>query len=220
MKYQAINEKISILTNKANDMSSPAKRTQVLQNALDVVSGILKVLDVNIGIASNAEDAIENIISSNRFKNSKVENWFCTHPIYPDERVALEVCGTNICQVKFYWLNDNSTKARISAGVMLTPNWEDRDSTQNNEYKVGIDFFLKKDAKSLLMVVSNRGNLRVMEFSDRLTHTQVEILDKLAGSLALESQKAFHAALWDAFALSEESQGICISIDCTLESLS
>ncbi len=203
MKYQAINEKISTLTSRANDMSSPAKQTQVLQNALDIVSGVLKILDTNTDIAFNIEGAIENIISSNRFKNSKVENWFCVHPIYPDERVALEVYETNICQVKFYWLNDNSTKARISAGVMLTPNWEDRDSTQNSEYKVGIDFFLKKDAKSLLMVVSNRGNLRVMEFSDRLTRTQVEILDKLAGSLALGSQKAFHTALWDAFALSE-----------------
>lgn len=202
MKYQALNDKISTLANKAEDMSSPAKQTQVLQNALAIVNDVLGVLDTT-SVVAPPEEVMENTISANRFKNSKVESWFSKHPIYPDERAALEVCETNICQVRFYWLNDNSTKARISAGVMLTPNWEDRDSTQNDEYKVGIDFFLKKDAKSLLMAISNRGNLRVMEFSDRLTHTQVEILDKLVGSLKLGSRKAFHATLWDAFALSE-----------------
>ena len=203
MRFQTLNDKISELTKCSKKLGSPADQVRALSAAAEVANEIIKILNPGAIELKYGEDALEDIISSNNFKNYKVEGWFSFHPIYPDERLALRFYESNLCEVKFYWLNDNSTKSRISAGVMLTPNWEDRETTENDDYRVGIDFFLKKDASALLMVISQRGNLRVMEFSERLTHTQVEILEKIAGSLTLSSKRAFHETLWNALALSE-----------------
>ena len=203
MRFQTLNDKIFGLTEASKVLESPADQVKALSAAVEVANEIIKILNPNVTGLKYGEDALEEIISSNNFKNYKVEGWFSFHPIYPDERLALRFYESDLCEVKFYWLNDSSTKSRISAGVMLTPNWEDRETTENDEYRVGIDFFLKKDASALLMVISRRGNLRVMEFSERLTHTQVEILEKITGSLTLTSKRAFHEVLWNALALSE-----------------
>lgn len=203
MSHQALKDAIRQLSVDSENLTSANEKVKALSSAIEVANEIVKILDPSASGLRHGEDALEEIISTNTFRNSKVEEWFSFHPIYPDERLALKFFESDICEMKFYWLNDNSTKARISAGVMLTPNWEDRESTENDDYKVGIDFFLKKDAKSLLMVISDRGNLRVMEFSGRLTHTQEQILDKIAGSLSLSSRKAFHTVLWESMALSE-----------------
>lgn len=203
MSHQALKDKLHQLSVDSERLSTAGEKVKALSSAVEVANEIIKILNPNASGLNQGEDALEEIISTNSFRNTKVAEWFSYHPIYPDERLALKFYESDICEIKFYWLNDNSTKARISAGVMLTPNWEDGDTTENDNYKVGIDFFLKKDAKSLLMVVSERGNLRVMEFSDYLTHTQEEILDKIAGSLALPSRKAFHNVLWESMALSE-----------------
>ena len=203
MSHEALKNKIIELHDKSKTLESASEKVGALSTAIEIANEIVKILDPSTSGLRHGEDALEEIISTNSFRNTKVAEWFAFHPIYPDERLALKLFESDICEMKFYWLNDNSTKARISAGVMLTPNWEDGDTTTNDNYKVGIDFFLKKDAKSLLMVVSERGNLRVMEFSERLTHTQEEILDKIAGSLSLSSRKAFHTVLWDSMALSE-----------------
>lgn len=203
MSHQALKDAIKQLSVDSEKLTSANEKVKALSSAIEIANEIVKILDPNVSGLRHGEDALEEIISTNTFRNSKVEEWFSFHPIYPDERLALKFFESDICEMKFYWLNDNSTKARISAGVMLTPNWEDRESTENDDYRVGIDFFLKKDAKSLLMVISERGNLRVMEFSGRLTHTQEQILDKIAGSLSLSSRKAFHTVLWESMALSE-----------------
>lgn len=203
MSHQALKDAIRQLSVDSENLTSANEKVKALSSAIEVANEIVKILDPSASGLRHGEDALEEIISTNTFRNSKVEEWFSFHPIYPDERLALKFFESDICEMKFYWLNDNSTKARISAGVMLTPNWEDRESTENDDYKVGIDFFLKKDAKSLLMVISDRGNLRVMEFSGRLTHTQEQILDKIAGSLSMSSRKAFHTVLWESMALSE-----------------
>ena len=203
MSHEALKNKIIELHEKAKSLESASDKVKALTTAIGAANEIIKILDPGVTNLKQGEDALEEIISTNSFRNQKVAEWFSFHPIYPDERLAIKLYESDICEMKFYWLNDNSTKARISAGVMLTPNWEDGDTTANDNYKVGIDFFLKKDAKSLLMVVSERGNLRVMEFSERLTHTQEEILNKIAGSLALSSRKALHTVLWDSMALSE-----------------
>ena len=203
MSHEALKNKIIELHDKSKTLESASEKVGALSAAIEIANEIVKILDPSTSGLKHGEDALEEIISTNSFRNTKVAEWFAFHPIYPDERLALKLFESDICEMKFYWLNDNSTKARISAGVMLTPNWEDGDTTANDNYKVGVDFFLKKDAKSLLMVVSERGNLRVMEFSERLTHTQEEILDKIAGSLAISSRKALHTVLWDSMALSE-----------------
>ena len=203
MKFQKLNEKIAELSNNSNKLSTPAEQVNTLSIAAEIINEVIKILKPNVNNLQYGEDVLENIISSPTFRNYKMEKWFSYHPIYPDERMALNFYVNDLCEIKFYWLNDNSTKSRISAGVMLTPNWEDRSTTENDRYRVGIDFFLKKDASALLMVVSKRGNLRVMEFSKKLTHTQVEILDKISGALMLDSKKAFHEVIWNALALKE-----------------
>lgn len=201
--HQALKNSIHQLSIDSEHLSTASEKVKALSSAIEVANEVVKILDPSASGLKHGEDALEEIISTNTFRNTKMEEWFSFHPIYPDERLALKFFESDICEMKFYWLNDNSTKARVSAGVMLTPNWEDRDTTENNDYKVGIDFFLKKDAKSLLMVISQRGNLRVMEFSGHLTHTQEQILDKIAGALSLTSRKAFHNVLWESMALSE-----------------
>ncbi|MCA9343255.1 Eco57I restriction-modification methylase domain-containing protein, partial [Candidatus Saccharibacteria bacterium] len=119
------------------------------------------------------------------------------------DKVALRFYEDEIVETKFYWLNDTSTKARVSAGVMLTPNWEDSELTRNENYKLGIDFFLTHDSKSLLLVVSNMGNLRILELNNKLSHTQYEILANLKSALQLETKEQSHKILWDSLALSE-----------------
>lgn len=203
MKYQALNDSLSALTNATQTIASPSDQVHALTSALNVIREIIKILDPENNKLIDADDILENIIPNTKFANYKIESWFSEHPIYPSERTALYVYDNDICEMKFYWLNENSTKARISAGVMMSPNWEDRDSTRNDSYKVGIDFFLKRDCKSLLMVISNHGKLRVMEFSDRLTHTQVEILQKISGCLGSGSKQTLHSMLWGSMALSE-----------------
>lgn len=203
MSHQALKDKLHQLSANSERLSTAGEKVKALSSAVEVANEIIKILNPNASGLNHGEDALEEIISTNSFRNTKVAEWFSYHPIYPDERLALKFYESDICEIKFYWLNDNSTKARISAGVMLTPNWEDSETTENDDYKVGIDFFLKKDAKSLLMVVSERGNLRVMEFSDYLTHTQEEILDNIKDALNLPSRKAFHNKLWESMALSE-----------------
>ena len=201
--HQTLKDSIQQLSISAEHLSTASEKVKVLSVALEVANEIIEILDPNTSGLKHGEDALEEIISTNTFRNTKMEEWFSFHPIYPDERLALKLFESDICEMKFYWLNDNSTKARISAGVMLTPNWEDRDITENDDYKVGVDFFLKKDAKSLLMVISHRGNLRVMEFSERLTHTQEQILDRISGALSLTTRKDLHDVLWKSMALSE-----------------
>ena len=204
MRYQALNTSLSELTKASENCATASEQVHALGSAVNVIREIIKVLSPNSHSLKSSEDMLEDIIPNTKIStNSKVESWFCSHPIYPSDRAALYIFENNLCEIKFYWLNENSTKARISAGVMISPNWEDRDSTHNDSYKVGIDFFLKKDCKSLLMVISDHGNLRVMEFGDHLTHTQVEILEKIEGCLDGDSKSMLHSTLWDSMALSE-----------------
>lgn len=203
MNYQVLNEKISLLSRSNYDLKTPSGKLKALSDATNIINEVLKILNPNITGLRYGEDALENILPNNCFPNSKVESWFSQHPVYPDDKLAIRFYESNLCEVKFYWLNDNSTKSRIAAGVMLTPNWEDSETTENDNYRIGIDFFLKKDTSALLMVISYRGNLRVMEFSNRLTHTQVEILNKIEGALTLPTKSSFQKLLWDSLALSE-----------------
>lgn len=149
------------------------------------------------------EDALDEVIPTSTFPNTKTETWFQMHPYLGGERVALNLFEDDKVQIKFYHLNDSATKARISGSVMISPNWEDSKLTHNDEYKLGLDFFLTAKNESLLMVISDYGNLRVMEFEDRITHTQKEILEGIQGVFKLPTKDAIHQLLWDSLALSE-----------------
>ena len=157
------------------------------------------------------EDLLDETIPASSFPNQKVESWFEKHPYLGGERTAMRHFHDDSAPIesKFYWLNKSSAKSRVAAGVSLTPNWEDSDLTKFPSYKVGIDFFMTADGDSLLVAISNEGNLRVMQLSERLSNTQIDILRSIDGAAGfdgigdLEPQRTIHKTLWDAFALKE-----------------
>ncbi len=191
------------LSNKIEQLTTEADLRKSLDLAIETANELLRVLDPHVSNLRTGEDALDDAIPVNQFPNQKVENWFMNHPYFTGDKVALRFYSSNNVETKFYWLSDSATKARVSAGVMLTPNWEDSELTRNESYKIGIDFFLTANTKSLLVAISNNGNLRLLEFGNKLTHTQIEILQKLRGVLALPTKAQIHKTLWDALALSE-----------------
>lgn len=194
--FQSLDTKIQELANESDARKS-------LDIAIETANEILRILNPDTDNLRVGEDALDDAIPVNQFPNQKAESWFANHPYFTGDKVALRFYSSDTVETKFYWLSDSATKARVSAGVMLTPNWEDSKLTRNDSYKIGVDFFLTSKAKSLLVVISNNGNLRLLEFSEKLSHTQIEILQKLSGSLILATKEQIHKTLWDALALSE-----------------
>ena len=191
------------LAKKIHELTNEPDNRKSLDIAIETANELITLLDPQASNLKTGEDALDENIPVNKFPNYKAESWFAQHPYFTGERVALNFYESDVAQVKFYWLGDTATKARVSAGVMLTPNWEDSDLTRNDQYKVGIDFFLSANTKSLLMVVSNNGNLRILEFNDHLSNTQHDILKNLRGVLVLDTKDQIHKTLWDALALNE-----------------
>ncbi len=196
MSLEALNKKIQ-------DLYTETDRRKSLDIAIDAANEVIKVLKPSVDNLLTGEDALDRAIPVNQFPNQKVENWFSGHPYFTGDKVALRFYEDEMVETKFYWLNDTSTKARVSAGVMLTPNWEDSELTRNDNYKLGVDFFLTHDTKSLLVVISNMGNLRILELNNKLSHTQYEIFTNLKSALQLDSREQSHQILWDSLALSE-----------------
>ena len=155
-----------------------------------------------------------------QFSNSKTESWFEQNPAFRGERVALIHFSVEDAPIesKFYWLNSSATKARISAGTMITPNWEDSTSTKHPQFKVGINFFLSSKADELYVVVSDSGRLRLLDLTGKLSNTQKEILDNFRGAAGLTvagsdmPQAAIHTQLWEAMALKEVNRKFYIGI--------
>ena len=202
----------STLANKINELTNEPDNRKSLDLAIETANELITLLNPRVTGLKTGEDALDENIPINKFPNYKAESWFAQHPYFTGERVALNFYESDTVQIKFYWLGDTATKARVSAGVMLTPNWEDSDLTRNDQYKVGIDFFLSANTKSLLMVVSNNGNMRILEFNDHLSNTQQEILQNLRGVLELGSKEQIHKTLWDALALSEVNKKFYLGI--------
>jgi type I restriction-modification system DNA methylase subunit len=89
----------------------------------------------------------------------------------------------------------------IAGAVNFTPNWEDADYTRDSSTaRVGIDFFLTP-TNSLIVALSNRGKLRIMELSDHVSNTQVEILASWRWVYSLSTREAMHTTLWEALKL-------------------
>ncbi len=206
------------LDNLVHELSQEKDREKSLDIAVLVANEFMRILfpdDARGERWSEAllegEDLLDNVMPVSNFPNQKVESWFEKHPYIGGERTALRHFQEEDAPVEshFYWLNKSSAKSRITAGVMLTPNWEDSDLTKFPDYKVGIDFFMTADGSALLVVLSKEGNLRVLELSERLSNTQIDILGKIDGAAGLTapddepSQGIVHQTLWDAFALKE-----------------
>lgn len=185
--------------------------------AIDLANQILKMLGIPEEALKDSDSVLDEALPTSKFSNQKMETWFEPHFRFTSARLALNHFDDPrfLLKSRFYQLNESATKAKISASTQIDDNWEDLELTRKPEYKVGIDFFLNADANALLMVVSNYGNLRVLELTEKISHTQIDIFNKLVGlmqkydgidpktgeRIEFEPQKSIHKSLWEALAL-------------------
>jgi hypothetical protein len=205
------------LNEKLKTLSKATKQIDVLFAGLDVANEIMHILGIPYDQIETGEDMLGKAFPNARFRTQKVEKWFVENPISGSARVALNHYDKNEYPIesKFYMLSDTPRKEKIAFATQLFPNWEDSDRTMIPNYKVGIDFFLCPKTKSLLFVATKRNNLRVIEFAEKLTHTQIEILNKIQGcvlykgldetgkQLPFEPQRTIHTTIWNALDLKE-----------------
>lgn len=187
--------------------------------AVDIADEIMK------GIIPDEEDWHEQLTHNSQedavlpdplpldiFKTKKQETWFVSHPILGSARVALSHFNSDKSPLesRIFWFSEKETKQKVSATTQFISNWEDSNLTRNENYKVAIDFFLSYDTNTLMMVVTNRQKLRVMEFNDSLSNTQKQILAEklftipsIAKGSEISPQESIHNLLWNAFQLKE-----------------
>jgi type I restriction-modification system DNA methylase subunit len=156
-------------------------------------------------ITDEATSAPEDIIGENFIdlpNAERFDSWFRNHPDFAGPKSAFELLDGSQpkLQAKLYWLKKRS-HALMAGAVHFTPNWEDAEWSRNENYKVGIDFFLSPDAKSFHIVLSNFGKLRVLEFTERLTNTDIEVLEKWHNLVAINNLELLHSTIWDSFKL-------------------
>lgn len=194
------------LSLRSNDISllkdeNISLKNKPLGTALTIANEILLILDSNANVEKDVAKIALNTID---FKNVRHEKWFQNNPRRINKKVALvHYDKSPKFETRFFWLNNNTTKSIVSAAAHISPNWEDTEETkQAANLKVGIDFFLKPNANSLLIVITNLGNLRVLELSDAVSNTQVEILSDLADIGKLDNIEDLHEKLWESFSVS------------------
>lgn len=194
----------SDLNTKLKQLYDESDHRKSLDIAIESANEVLKVLSPSVSGLAYGEDALDNAVSASKFPNHKIESWFTPHPYFADDRVALKLYDSDNVEAHFYWLSDSATKARIAAGTAITSNWEDSELNQKDDsYKVGLDFFLSHDTNSLLVVVTSKNNLRVLELEGRLSNTQADIFKSIKGAFDLPAKSQIHQTIWDALALSE-----------------
>jgi type I restriction-modification system DNA methylase subunit len=178
-------------------------------------SGLRTALAVLNLLGCNPEKNVEDIqLTKLQLPNAeRYDHWFQPHPYFKSNRSCFELVDLDTIpvQAKFYWLQKKS-KLAISGGVHFSPNWEDSEFTRAEGYKVGIDFFLSAKADSLLIVLSDRGKLRIVELNERLRTTQVEIFIKWAQLNQASTPEILHAALWRTFQLQAVNEKFYIGI--------
>lgn len=173
-----------------------------LDNAIELAQALVQLLGFK------DERTPESVYLDSTFdlpNAERYDSWFQPHPIFKSDRAVFDLVDAPLFQAKFYWLKKHSRQI-IAGGVHFTPNFEDEDFTHNDRYKVGIDFFLSPSGKSLSVVLSNRGNLRIVELNGRLNSTQVDIFSKWIGADDLGTQGALHSTLWESFKLKSVNQ--------------
>jgi len=173
-----------------------------LDTAIELAQVLIRLLGLN------DERTPENIYLDSTFdlpNAERYDSWFQPHPIFKSDRAVFDLVDASLFQAKFYWLKKHSRQI-IAGGVHFTPNFEDEDFTHNERYKVGVDFFLSPNGKSLSVALSNRGNLRIVELNKRLNSTQVDIFSKWIGADNLSTQSSLHSTLWESFKLKSVNQ--------------
>lgn len=106
--------------------------------------------------------------------------------------------NTKPFDLKLFWLK-NTTKTNLLWSIGLTPNFEDAQS--NDTKNIGIDFAVPESCDSIMILLSNRLKVRVLELKDHITPTQLEILSswKSIGQLEIVDKSILHAKLWESF---------------------
>jgi type I restriction-modification system DNA methylase subunit len=197
-------------TTKINRHLKDLADSPSIENGLLVSREILQLM----GVSGTFLD-VDNIeMSKLRLPNAeRYDAWFQPHPFFKSDRACFEIVDDqeSLIQAKFYSLA-RRTKQVIAGCVHFTPNWEDADFTRTDSYKVGIDFFLTPDMRSLIVVLSDRGNLRLLELSERLNNTQVEIFTSWSNVSALGVQQSIHAVLWDSLKLKSVNEKFYVQI--------
>ena len=216
-----------ILNTKIIELNKAEKNTEILFKGLEVAKEIMHILGIPYDQIEDGENMLEKAFPNSKFKNQKVEKWFAQNPIIDGARVALNHYdkGKYPIESKFYMLSDSPRKEKIAYTTQLFPNWEDGDMYMIPQYKVGVDFFLNPKAKSLLFVITKKGTLRVLEFSNKLSHTQIEILNSIQNCalysgldlktkepIPFEPQRTIHTTLWNALELKEVNKKFYIGI--------
>jgi hypothetical protein len=182
---------------------------RTLESGLETAREVLGLL----GVGQDWE--IEDIkLTKLQLPNAeRYDHWFQPHPFFRSDRSCFElVDGVELpIQAKFYWLQKKS-KLPISGGVHFTPNWEDGEFTRTEGYKVGMDFFLTPSADALLVVLSDRGNLRIVELTERLRTTQVEIFTAWMAAGSAKSSEILHSTLWQTFQLQAVNEKFYVGV--------
>jgi hypothetical protein len=215
------------LNNLIQKLFASNDKREILNLGLGIADEVMRIIGIPDAELDQGDDELDKALPSAKFKNQKMETWFEKHPYFASGRVALYHYnkGTYPIESMFYELSDLPKKAKIAATSQLFTNWEDSDLTMLPQYKVGIDFFLCPKTKSILLVLSKKQNLRVLELSEKLTNTQIEIFRKIQGCvlfkgvdpstnqrLPFEPQRTIHKNLWDAFQLKEVNKKFYIGI--------
>lgn len=191
----------NVFASNANELLGKLEDNPTIETGIELANQIVSLFgEVN---TKSVEDVFE---SSLELPNAeRYDSWFQPHPIFKSDRACFDLADAPLLQAKFYWLKKRSRQI-LAGGVHFTPNYEDEEFTHNERYKVGLDFFLSPNGKSLQVVLSNRGNLRIVELSGRLNNTQKEIFEKWIGAGSLKSQEALHTTLWESFKLKSVNQ--------------
>jgi len=172
-----------------------------LGTALQIANEFVHIIDPNAVIE---RDVSKIVLDTLDFKNTRHEKWFQDNPRRVNKKAALiHYASSPYYETKFYWLSNNTSKSIVSAVAHLTPNWEDNNETKKAaNLKMGIDFFLKPNSSSILVVLSNLGNLRVLELSEHITNTQLDILSNIHDTVAHGTIESIHEKLWNSFSIS------------------
>lgn len=184
--------------NNINNALKELHDTKSISSALLVCNTLLEYMGTS---TKNVED-IE--LSKLKLPNAeRYDRWFDAHPHFRGDRACFDLTpDESTLEAKFFALQKRS-KLFIAGAVNFTPNFEDRDYTRNDpNMKVGIDFFFTPEKDSVIVVLSNKGSLRLVELSGRLTNTQTDIFSLWHKVSEITDKNIFHATIWESFKLS------------------